>query len=74
MIEQTNWRAIREAEDAELLARAHAAMCERIRELMPLVSADTARRLRWALLAGFRDDTAALIDAAEIEAAQPESP
>ena len=69
MIEQTNWRQIREAEDNAVLDRAHVAMCERIRELMPLVCADTARRLRWALLAGFREDTIALIDAAETEAA-----
>ena len=64
----TTWREIRAAEDAAVEALAHAAMSERIRELMPLVSADTARRLRWALLAGYRDDTADLIDAAEIEA------
>jgi hypothetical protein len=64
----TAWREIRAAEDAAVLALAHAAMCERIRELMPHVSADTARHLRWALLAGCTDDTIDLIDAAENEA------
>lgn len=61
------WREIRAAEDAAVLGLACDIASQRARELGPLVSAETAHRLRLAVLRRDAPTLMAAIDAAERE-------